>query len=59
MLALVLSACAAKVQPVVPIPAVPQNRVCPAYPLPPQELLKAPRTDFLSSAPNKESSSTN
>lgn len=46
-LVLALAACGApKVQ---PIPAVPQQRQCPAFPLPPAELLKAPvKTDYLS-----------
>ncbi len=48
-LALMLTACASspKAQ---PIPAVALARLCPAYPLPPAELIKPPvRTDFLSS----------
>ena len=47
MLVLVLSACAStpKAQ---PIAAVAEERQCPAYPLPPEALLKAPKTDFLS-----------
>ena len=46
-LALLLSACAATPKPQ-PIPAVAEQRPCPAYPLPPADLLKAPaKTDFL------------
>ena len=47
-LALMLTACASspKVQ---PIPALAEVRFCPAYPLPPAELIKPPvKTDFLS-----------
>jgi hypothetical protein len=48
-LALLLSACASKPQAPQPIPALAEQRQCPAYPLPPAELLKAPiKTDFLS-----------
>ena len=47
-LALALSACASKAPQPQPIPAVAQARQCPAYPLPPAELLKPPvKTDFL------------
>ena len=47
-LALLLSACAAKPQAPQPIPAVAEQRQCPAFPLPPTELLKPPaKTDFL------------
>ena len=58
-----LGACASSPKPQ-PIPAVAEQRQCPAYPLPPADLLKAPaRTDFLppmpSSPPSKPSSSTN
>jgi len=58
-----LSACAAKVPPPQPIPAVAQQRQCPAYPLPPAGLLKPPaKTDFLdltpSPPPSRRSSST-
>jgi uncharacterized membrane protein len=43
-----LSACAAKPQAPQPIPAVAQQRQCPAYPLPPADLMKPPvKTDFL------------
>ena len=48
-LALLLSACASRTPPPQPIPAVAQERQCPAYPLPPSDLLKPPvKTDFLS-----------
>src|SRR5206468_5700794 len=58
-----LGACASSPKPQ-PIPAVAEQRQCPAYPLPPADLLKPPaKTDFLnptpSSPPNKPSSSTN
>ena len=44
-----LGACAAKPEPPQPIPAVAEQRQCPAYQLPPAELLKPPaKTDFLS-----------
>ena len=47
LLALTLSACAAQPKPR-PIPVVAEARICPAYPLPPEALLKPPaRTDFL------------
>ena len=47
-LACLLSACAAKVPPPQPIPALAEQRLCPAYPLPPGDLLKPPaKTDFL------------
>ena len=47
MLALALSACASAPHPQ-PIAAVAERRQCPAYPLPPEALLKSPaRTDFL------------
>ena len=47
LLALLLTACAAKPQAAQPIPVLAEQRRCPAYPLPPQELLKGPvRTDF-------------
>ena len=46
--ALALSACASKPQPPQPIPALAEARQCPAFPLPPAELLKPPaKTDFL------------
>ena len=62
-LALLLGACAAKPQAPQPIPALAEQHQCPAYPLPPPDLLKPPaKTDFLSptasSPPNKPSSST-
>ena len=61
LLALLLTACTAKPVPQ-PIPALPEQRRCPGYPLPPAELLKPPlKTDFLtpSSPPSRPSSSTN
>jgi hypothetical protein len=52
-LALLLSACAAKPQPPQPIAALAEERQCPAYPLPPADLLKPPaKTDFLSPTPS-------
>ena len=49
LLAALLSACAENPQPPQPIPAVAQARQCPAFPLPPSELIKPPaKTDFLS-----------
>ena len=46
--ALLPSACATTRTPQ-PIPAVAEQRMCPTYPLPPQDLLKPPaKTDFLS-----------
>ena len=46
-LALVLSGCATK-SAVQPIAAVPEQRQCPAYPLPPAALLRPPvKIDFL------------
>jgi len=62
-LALALSACAATPDRPQPIRAVAEARQCPAYPLPPVDLLKPPaRTDFLPAMPssprNKPSSST-
>ena len=61
---LLLGACAGKPQAPQPIPAVAEQRLCPAYPLPPTELLKPPaKTDFLpttpSPPPSRPSSSTN
>ena len=45
---LLLTACAGHQPPVQPIPALAEQRQCPAYPLPPAALLKAPViTDFL------------
>ena len=63
LLALLLSACATVPKPQ-PIPAVAEARQCPAYPLPPADLIKAPaKTDFLpktvSPPPSNPSSSTN
>ena len=47
-LALALTACGRSLPPVQPIPAVAEQRQCPAYPLPPADLLKPPtKTDFL------------
>ena len=46
--ALMLGACASKPVLPQPIPAVAEQRLCPAFPLPPAELLKPPaKTDFL------------
>jgi hypothetical protein len=61
--ALLLSACATAPKPQ-PIPAVAEQRQCPAYPLPPANLIKRPvKTDFLSPTasppPSKASSSMN
>ena len=48
MLALLLSACATRDRPPQPIPVLAEQRLCPAYPLPPRALLKPPvRIDFL------------
>ena len=48
MLALLLGGGAAKERPVRPIPVLAEQRLCPAYPLPPAALLKPPaKTDFL------------
>ena len=48
LLALLPSACAGTTKPPQPIPAVAEQRQCPTYPLPPEELLKPPvKTDFL------------
>jgi hypothetical protein len=63
-LALLLGACAAKLQAPQPIPALAEQRQCPPYPLPPVGLQKLPsKTDFLtptrSPQPSKPSSSTN
>jgi len=47
-LALLLSACAARTPAPQPIPALAEQRLCPAYPLPPEVLLKPPvKTNFL------------
>lgn len=52
-LALLLSACAGKVPAPQPIPAMAEARQCPAYPLPPADLLKPPvKTDFLTPTAN-------
>jgi hypothetical protein len=46
--ALVLTGCASKPTAPQPIPALAEQRRCPAYPLPPEALLKAPvKIDFL------------
>ena len=48
LLALALTSCAAKVPPPQPIPALAEQRLCPAWSLPPAALLKPPaKTDFL------------
>ena len=48
LLALLLSACATAQRPPQPIAVLAEQRQCPAYPLPPAELLKEPaKTDFL------------
>jgi hypothetical protein len=48
LLACVLASCAAKHEAPLPIPAMAEQRRCPAYPLPPAELIKPPvKTDFL------------
>ena len=50
--ALVLSACAGKTPPAQAIPALAEQRQCPAYPLPPAALLKPPpKLDFLDPTP--------
>ena len=59
-----LSACASKPQTPQPIPALAEQRLCPAYPLPPEGLIKPPaKTDFLqpmrSPQQSRPSSSTN
>lgn len=51
MLALALAACGGQQRPQ-PIPAIAEQRQCPAFRLPPSELLKPPvKTDFLSTPP--------
>jgi len=48
LLALLLSGCASRAQQARPIAAVAEQRQCPAFPLPPSALIKAPaKTDFL------------
>ena len=48
MLALLPAGCAASGRPAPPIPVVAEQRQCPAYPLPPDALMKTPvKTDFL------------
>ena len=47
MLALLLGGCAAKDRPVQPVPVLAEQRLCPAYPLPPKALHQAPRQDGL------------
>ena len=62
MLALALCACSSRPERPQPIPAVAEARQCPAYPLPPSDLLKPPvKTDFLTASPqpSRPSSSTN
>ena len=52
LLALLPSACAGASKPLEPIPALAEQRQCPAYPLPPVALLKRPmKTDFLDPTP--------
>jgi hypothetical protein len=58
-----LGACASQARPQ-PIPVLAETHQCPAYPLPPADLLKPPmKTDFLGqtpwSPPSRRSSSTN
>lgn len=49
MLALVPAACSSRPQPLKPIPAVGEQRQCPAFPQAPKRLLVPPaKTDFLS-----------
>ena len=62
LLVLTLGACASSPKPQ-PIPVLAEAHQCPAYPLPPAELLKEPvKTDFLSPTakqrPSRRSSST-
>jgi len=46
---ILLSACGARPQ---PIPAAPGPRICPAFPMPPEELMRAPvKRDFLRGTP--------
>jgi hypothetical protein len=61
LLALMLPACGKSLPPPQPIPAVAQERQCPAYPLPPADLLKVPVTTFLGDyeQQSKPSNSTN
>lgn len=48
MLALLLAGCASRPAPPQAIPAIAEQRQCPAFPLPPEALLKPPaKTDFL------------
>jgi len=48
LLALTLSACASNPRPQ-PIPVLAETHQCPAFPLPPAELIKPPvKTDYLS-----------
>jgi hypothetical protein len=61
-LTLLLAACAGKPQSPQPIQVVAKHRQCPAYPLPPADLMKPPlKTDFLSPSaswqPSRRSSS--
>jgi hypothetical protein len=51
--ALMLGACASQPKPPQPIPVLAETHQCPAYPLPPADLLKVPvKTDFLSTTDN-------
>ena len=51
-LALLLGACASKPEAPQPIRALAEQRQCPAYPVPPEDLIKAPlKTDFLTPTP--------
>ena len=50
--ALGLAACASRPVLPQPIAAIPEMRQCPAYPLPPAQLLKPPaKSDFLTQTP--------
>ena len=52
MLALALAGCSPQPPRPQPIPAVAEQRQCPAYPLPPAALIKPPaKTDFLPPTP--------
>ena len=52
LLALALTSCAGKTPPPQPIPALAEQRQCPAWPLPPAALLKPPaKLDFLNPTP--------
>jgi hypothetical protein len=57
LLALALTSCASKPRPPQPIAAVAEQRQCPAFPLPPSELLKPPvKINFLSPTPSSPQS---